>query len=93
MVRPIEMPKKKRIKIFKGETPVQELQQAFTDEITGILEDAAKRLKCSPEELKYRVDSLGRIEVIRMTPLEMNEAATERELLKKKSLILKMRGL
>lgn len=87
------MPRKKKIKIYKGETPMEELKQAFTDEIKGILEDAAKRLKCNPEELKYRVDNMGRVEVVRMTLIEMKEADAEKELQKKKSLILKSRGL
>lgn len=92
MVAPIEMPNKKKIKIYKGETPMEELGQALKDEIKGILEDAAKRLKCNPEELKYRVDNLGQIEVVRMTLLEMKEAEQEKERQKNKSLILRSRN-
>ena len=77
MVTTINMPAKK-IKIFKGETPLEELQQAFTDELTGIMKDAAIRLKCNPEQLKYRVDSLGVVEVVKMDPVEMNDMENQR---------------
>ena len=30
-----------RKKIYKGETPLRELQQAFTDELKDIMKDAA----------------------------------------------------
>lgn len=60
-----------KVKIYKGETPLGELQSAFKDEIKGILEDAAKKMKCNIEQLKYRFDNLGRVEVQKMTIEEM----------------------
>ena len=60
-------------KIYKGETPLGELQQAFKAEIKGILKDAALKMKCSIEQLKYRFDNLGRVEVQKMTAKEMVE--------------------
>jgi hypothetical protein len=58
-------------KIYKGETPLGELQNAFKTEIKGMLEDAALRLKCNIEQLKYRFDNLGQVEVQKMTIEEM----------------------
>jgi len=60
-----------RTEIYKGETPIGELQQAFKDEIKGILENAALKMKCSIDQLKYRFDNLGRVEVQKMTAGEM----------------------
>lgn len=60
-----------RTKIYKGESPLGELQQAFKEETKGILEDAALKMGCSIEQLKYRFDNLGRVEVQKMTAEEM----------------------
>ena len=60
-------------KIYKGKTPLGELQQAFKAEVKGILKDAALKMKCSIEQLKYRFDNLGRVEVQKMTAKEMVE--------------------
>ena len=62
-----------RTEIYKGETPIGELQQAFKDEIKGILENAALKMKCSIDQLKYRFDNLGRVEVQKMTAEEIIE--------------------
>lgn len=62
-----------RAKIYKGETPLGELQTAFKEEVGGILKDAALKLKCNVEQLKYRFDNLGRVEVQIMTIEEMVE--------------------
>ena len=61
----------RRTKIYRGETPVEELQREFKEEIQEILKDAAVKMKCSVEELKCRVDALGGVEVQRMIPDEM----------------------
>jgi len=66
-----------RTEIYKGESPIGELQQAFKDEIKGILENAAVKMCCNIEQLKYRFDNLGRIEVQKMTPGEMVESQRE----------------
>lgn len=70
------------VKIFKGESPVEEIQQAFRDEMADIAKNASLRLKCPIEQLKYRFDNLGRVEVQKMTRTEMadkRKEATERE--------------
>ncbi len=62
-----------RTKIYKGESPLSELQQTFKTEIKGMLKDAAVKMKCSIEQLKYRFDNLGRVEVQKMTVEEIIE--------------------
>lgn len=68
-----------KTKIYKGETPLGELQSAFKDEIKGILENAAVKMKCSIGQLKYRFDNLGRVEVQKMTIGEMVQNHKEDE--------------
>ena len=58
-------------KIYKGETPLSELQSVFKAEIGTMLKDAALKMKCNIEQLKYRFDNLGRVEVQKMTAGEM----------------------
>ena len=68
-----------RTKIYKGETPLGELQNAFKEEIKGMLEEAALKMDCSIEQLKFRYDNLGRVEVQKMTIEEMVEKRNEDE--------------
>ncbi len=82
-----------QVKIYKGETPAEELQQAFTDEMTGIMKDAALKLNCSPEELKYRIDNLGRVEVRRMTLEEIVLDSKQREMNLRKKEIRRIKGI
>ena len=84
---------KKKIKIFKGQTPVEEIAEAFVDELKGILEDAALRMHCDANQLKYRVDNTGQIEVSKMTEKEMVEMETERVRQKSIRAIRESRGL
>lgn len=60
-----------RTKIYKGESPLGELQNAFKEEIKVMLKDAALKMKCPVEMLKCRFDNLGRVEVQKMTIEEM----------------------
>lgn len=83
----------KKTKIFKGETPLEELGQAFRDEVEGMLKDAALKLNCAVEELKYRFDNLGRVEVVRMTLMEMKQAEEERQLELRKKKIRRVKGM
>ena len=64
-------------KIYKGESSVEEIQTAFRDEMTDIAKNAALRLKCPVERLKFRYDNLGRVEVQKMTRPEMAEKRKE----------------
>lgn len=68
-----------KTKIYKGETPLGELQNAFKEEVKGILKTAALKMKCNIEQLKYRFDNLGRVEVQKMTIEEMLQKNKEDE--------------
>ena len=81
-----------RVKIYKGETPLGELQNAFKDEIKGILENAALKMGCNIEQLKYRFDSLGQVEVQKMTIEEMVEKHQEDEQRKRMAVIRNRRN-
>ena len=74
---------KKRTKIYKGESPVEEIQQAFREEMSDIMTDAATRLNCPAEQLKCRFDANGGIEVEKMTLKEMRERQ-EQEVIEKR---------
>ena len=76
-----------RTKIYKGETPLGELQNAFKEEIKGMLEEAALKMDCSIEQLKFRYDNLGRVEVQKMTIEEMVEKRNEDEQRKSTAII------
>ena len=62
------------VRIITNETPVQELQRKFTEELTGMMKDAALQLGCDVHELRYRVNNAGIVEINKMTPNEMIEA-------------------
>ena len=64
-------------KIYKGETSLSELQNAFKAEIEITLKDAALKMGCSIERLKYRFNNMGCIEVQKMTIEEMIERQKE----------------
>lgn len=84
---------KKKIKIFKGQTPYEELQQAFRDEIADIMKDAALRMGCDASQLKCRFNSLGQVEVAKMTGKEMAKREAERQKKKLIAIIRKRKGL
>ncbi len=62
------------VRLYRGETPVEELQREFTDELKTMLKEAALKVGCSVEELKYRVSNDGIVEIQRMTLEEMGLA-------------------
>lgn len=82
-----------RVKIYKGQTPVEELQQVFQDELKGIMEDAAIKMGCTLEKLKYRIDNMGHIEVQKMTPQEIMADQNQREVNSRKRKILRIKGI
>ena len=81
-----------RTKIYKGESPAEEIQQAFNEEMKDIMKDAALRMRCSVEELKCRVDNLGRVEVQKMTPKEIRRREMERRKQKLRTTILERKN-
>ena len=66
-----------KAKIYTGQSHTQEIQQAFRDEMKGIMNDASLKMKCPVEQLKFRFDNLGRVEVQMMTADEMIEKQKE----------------
>jgi hypothetical protein len=67
----------KRKRIITGETPVQELQRKFKEEVTTMMKKAAIELNCNVEELKYRVSNIGLVEIERMGAQEMIDMAAQ----------------
>ncbi len=59
------------VKIYTGQSPIEELSNKLTEEITAILKDAALKMGCNIEELKYRVDNTGMVEISKMSLEEM----------------------
>lgn len=85
MVRPVE--------IFRGETPQEELQKAFQDEMRDILKDAALKMGCPAEMLKYRVDNMGKVEVQKMTFEEYAESEEQRKIMLRRKEIRRIKGI
>ncbi len=81
-----------RVKIYKGESPVEEIHQALKEEMKDIIKDAALRLGCPVEQLKFRFDNLGRIEVMKMEPEEIVEKQKEHEKQKRIAVIRNRRN-
>ena len=80
-----------RTKIIKIISPLGEIQQTFKEEIKVILEAAALKMGCNIEQLKYRFDNLGRVEVQKMTIEEMVEKRNEDEE-RKRAAVIRNRG-
>jgi hypothetical protein len=59
------------VRILTNETPTEELQRKFTEELEGMLKKAAVKFKCNVEELKYRTNNAGVVEIERMNAQEM----------------------
>ena len=78
--------------IYTGKSPVEEIQQAFRDEMEEIMKDASLQMKCPSEQLKYRINNLGIVEVQMMTADEMIEKRYEDEERKRVSLIRNRRS-
>ncbi len=83
----------KKVKIYRGETPVEELQRAFKEELTDILKDAALKFMCEVEMLKCRVANDGTIEVVKMTFAEKNESDKVLAKQKRVAFIRKVKGM
>ena len=59
--------------IITPEKPVDQLQRDFTRELKSKMKEAALLLHCSVEELKYRVNNTGIVEIERMDKAEMHQ--------------------
>ena len=79
-------------KLYTGETPVEELQRAFTDEVREMGKKAAIELKCNTEQLKWRVNDVGLVEFEIMTAEEQIALVTREQNSKRARDIKKLRG-
>jgi hypothetical protein len=75
--------------IFTGKTPAEE----FREELVEQMKAAALELGCDVEELKYRIDNVGIVEIARMEPDEISQMETDRVRKKQMKAIRKMRGV
>ena len=75
--------------IFTGQTPAED----FRDELQRMMKDAALKLGCSVEELKYRFDNNGVVEIARMESSEVVEMETKRIHKKNVKKLRKLKGL
>ena len=81
------------VKILRpNETPQQELQRDFTEELKSQMKKAAKKLRCPVEQLKYRVGNDGVVEISMMSVHEMEDRIREEIVNKKVIAIKKARG-
>lgn len=81
------------VRILTNETPVEELQRKFTEEVKSMMKKAAIKLGCNVEELKYRVMSNGLVEIERMDAQEMIDMSAQDTVNKQVRDIKKSRGL
>lgn len=61
------------VKIYKGETPIQELQGNLNDELKKMGEAAALEIGCPVENLKWRINNAGVVEWQEMDDNEVIE--------------------
>ena len=77
--------------IYTGQP--EDVAEEFKDEVKGFLEDAAIKLGCNVEELKYRVNNVGIVEVERMDGHEIAQMEADRIHKKNIDIIKKRKGL
>ena len=81
------------VKILRpNETPQEELQRDFTEELRTMMKKAAKQMGCPVEMLKYRVTNAGFVEISRMDSQEAEDLRREEKLRKMQRDIRKPRG-
>ncbi len=83
----------RKVKIYRGQTQVEELQEAFRDEMRDIMKDAALKMGCSVELLMYRVDNMGKVEVRKMTEEQYIESEKQRKIFLRKKEIRRIKGM
>jgi hypothetical protein len=83
----------KRKRIITGESPVEELQRRFSDELREMGKKAALELGCNVEELKYQFNNAGIVEFQKMTPQEMIDLGARDAHQKKVIAIKEARGV
>ncbi len=83
----------RKVKIYRGQTQVEELQEAFRDEMRDMMKDAALKMGCSVELLMYRVDNMGKVEVRKMTEEQYIESEKQRKIFLRKKEIRRIKGM
>ena len=83
----------KKPKIYTGETPVEELQRTFTEEVKMMGKKAAVELGCNVEQLKWRVNAVGIVEFEVMSADEQIALTTQEQNAKRIRNIKKSRGV
>lgn len=80
-------------RIFKGQTPEQEIGEAFKEEVQALLKKVAHDYHCDVEDLKFSVNNLGIINVQRLTVEERIEDDKKRLQRTRLKNIRRMKGL
>ena len=80
------------VRIITNETPTEELKRRFADEVRGMMKKAALNLGCDVEELKYRVNNAGVVEIQRMELSELIDLAAKEAIQSRELKIRKRRG-
>lgn len=81
------------VKIYKGETPMQELIGEFKDELEMMIKKAALEFGCPVENVKWRKNNIGMVEFEMMTDEEFVEMKQQEFHAKQVRDIKKSRGV
>ena len=65
------------VRIITGETPTEEIQRKFSEELKGMMKDAALKMNCNVNELKYRINNAGIVEIERMDAQDIIDMAAK----------------
>ena len=76
-----------------NETPAEQLQHDFTEELKDQMKEAALKFGCSVEELKYRVFNNGAVEIARMDAQEIQDRAKQEAQTARVRTVRKNRGV
>lgn len=76
-----------------NETPVEQLQRDFTEELKAQMKEAALKFGCPVEELKYRIINVGAVEIARMDDQEIQERAKQETQDARVRIVRKNRGV
>ena len=81
------------VRIITNETPIEELKRKFSEEVRDMMKATALELGCNVEELKYRVNNAGVVEIQMMDAEEMIELTAQEAVQKRGIDIKKSRGV
>ena len=81
------------MKIYTGETPMQELKGNLQAELIKMGKAAALELKCPAENLKWRINNAGMVEWQQMNNAELAEMQAQEAKQKRVIDVKKKRGV